>query len=371
MEVEDVAGVSLAARRTAQQEGDLAVSLGLLGEVVVDDERVLTVLHPVLAHRAARVRREVLERGRLGGRCRDDDGVLEGSVLGEGRDRLRDGRTLLTDGDVDALDPGAALVDDRVGRDRRLACLAVADDELTLATADGCHRVDDLDACLQWFENLLPRDDARCLDLETAVYGLAERAFPVDRLAKGVHDASQQRVADRHRQDPAGRADHLALVEAVHRSQHDRADRLLVEVEGEAYGPVLELEQLVDSSPGQACDPCDAVADLGDPADLLGLRPGGEVADIPRQRRGDLVGVDRELGHQWGSLSSSSFSGTVMFGSRQVSQGRRGRQRLAKLVEAVPDRAVDHGIPDLDGHPAQQRGLDLHANLDRTTRRAL
>ena len=70
VEVEDVAGVRLAARRAPQQQRDLAVRLGLLRQVVVDDERVLAVLHPVLAHRAAGVRGEVLERRFVGGRAR-------------------------------------------------------------------------------------------------------------------------------------------------------------------------------------------------------------------------------------------------------------------------------------------------------------
>ena len=49
VQVEHVAGVGLAARRAAQQQRHLAVGLGLLGEVVVHDEGVLAVLHPVLA----------------------------------------------------------------------------------------------------------------------------------------------------------------------------------------------------------------------------------------------------------------------------------------------------------------------------------
>ena len=60
-----------------------------------------------------------------------------------------------------------------------------------------------------------------------------------------------------------------------------------------------------------------------------------------------------------------------MLESRQVPQGRRRGQGFAELVETVPHGAVDDGIADLDGHPAQQRGFDLHANFDRTTRRAL
>ena len=82
VEVEHVAGVRLAARRAAQQQRQLAVRLGLLRQVVVHDERVLAVLHPVLAHRAAGVRGEVLERRRVGGRGGHDDRVVHGAVSG-------------------------------------------------------------------------------------------------------------------------------------------------------------------------------------------------------------------------------------------------------------------------------------------------
>ena len=133
VQVEDVAGVGLAAGRAAQQQRHLAVRLGLLRQVVVHDQRVLAVLHPVLAHRAAGVRGEVLERRGVGRGRRDDDRVVQRAVLGEDVDRVRDRRALLTDGDVDALHALTLLVQDRVDADRRLAGLAVADDELALA----------------------------------------------------------------------------------------------------------------------------------------------------------------------------------------------------------------------------------------------
>ena len=58
------------------------------------------------------------------------------------------GRLLLADRDVDALNAGGLLVDDRVDRHRGLAGLAVADDQLALAAADRDHRVDRLVAGL-------------------------------------------------------------------------------------------------------------------------------------------------------------------------------------------------------------------------------
>ena len=40
MDVEDVAGIGLAAGRPAQEQRQLAVGAGVAGEVVVDDEHV-------------------------------------------------------------------------------------------------------------------------------------------------------------------------------------------------------------------------------------------------------------------------------------------------------------------------------------------
>src|SRR5205085_12699597 len=81
VEVEDVARVRLAARRTPEEERDLAVRGGLLAEVVVDAERVAAVVEEVLGHRAAAVRREVLERRGVRRGGRHDDGVLHRAVL--------------------------------------------------------------------------------------------------------------------------------------------------------------------------------------------------------------------------------------------------------------------------------------------------
>ena len=104
MQVEDVTRVGLAARRTAQQQRHGAVGLGLLAQVVEDDEDVLALVHPVLADGRAGVGREVLEAGRVGRGGRDDRGVLQRAGLLERAADRRDGRALLADGDVDAAD---------------------------------------------------------------------------------------------------------------------------------------------------------------------------------------------------------------------------------------------------------------------------
>ena len=81
VDVEDVAGVGLAAGRAAEQQRHLAVGDGLLREVVVEDDGVLAVVPEVLAHGAARVGCQELERGGLRRRRRDHNAVLHRVLL--------------------------------------------------------------------------------------------------------------------------------------------------------------------------------------------------------------------------------------------------------------------------------------------------
>ena len=146
---------------------------------------------------------------------------------------------------------------------RRLARLAVADDQLALAPTDRRHRVDGLDAGLQRLVHGLAAHDPGRLDLHPAQLGADQVALAVDGLAEGVDDTAEHAVADRHREDAAGRLDGLALLDLVDVAEHDGADRVLVEVEGEADRAVLELQQLVDGGVGQPGHAGDAVTDLG------------------------------------------------------------------------------------------------------------
>jgi hypothetical protein len=90
------------------------------------------LVHEVLGHRRAGVRGDVLQRSGIRRRCRDDDRVVHRAVLAQHSRRAGHGRFLLTDRDIDADHVAVLLVDDRIERDRGLARLAVADDQLTL-----------------------------------------------------------------------------------------------------------------------------------------------------------------------------------------------------------------------------------------------
>ena len=234
------------------------------------------------------VRRQVLERRRLGRGGVDDHRVLHGAELAQGVDCLGHGRALLADGDVDALHAQAALVDDGVDGHRGLAGLAVADEQFPLAPPDRRHGIDGLDAGLQWLFDRLAVDDPGGLHLQAAAEIGDDRALTVDGLAQGVDHPPEQGVAHRHRQDPAGRPDGLALLELVDLAEHHRPDGVLVEVERQPGDPALELEQLVDRGVGQPGDPGDPVVYLLHPPDLLGGHSGRESGDVALEGLGDL-----------------------------------------------------------------------------------
>ncbi len=87
MKIEDVARISFAARRTAQQQRDFAVGHGVLGEIVVHDQRVAARVAEELADGGGRVGRDI-EHGRgLGGRGGNNHGVAHRSGFGQ---RLHD-----------------------------------------------------------------------------------------------------------------------------------------------------------------------------------------------------------------------------------------------------------------------------------------
>src|ERR1019366_2692254 len=198
----------------------------------------------------------------------DHDGVLKGAVVFEGLHGLGDRGVLLTYGHVDALHPFTLLVQDGVNHDRRLAGLAVADDQLALTAADRRHRVDGLDARLQWLAHGLTTGDAGGLDLHAPMLGIDEWSLAVDRLAERVDHPTQQGVTHGHRKDAARRSHDLLFFDGIDRTEDHRPNGLLVEVHRQTHGAVFKLEQFVHSRRGQSRHARDAVTDLHDASHL-------------------------------------------------------------------------------------------------------
>ena len=114
------------------------------------------IIMSALAHRASGERSNVLKRGGFGGSGGNDNRVFHGVVLFECLDELRNSRTLLANGNVDAVElfgliiaiVPSSLIQHGIQCDGSLASLTVADDKFTLTPADRNHCIDGLETCL-------------------------------------------------------------------------------------------------------------------------------------------------------------------------------------------------------------------------------
>jgi len=204
-----------------------------------------------------------------------------------------DRRHALADRHVYRDHAGVLVVDDRVDRDRRLAGLAVADDQLALAAADGDHRVDRLQAGLHRFCHRLALHDARRLELGGARLGRVDVALAVERAPERVDDAPEQLLAYGDLQQRAGALDGVALGDALPISEQHRADVVGLEVQREAGDAVGQLEHLEGHAVLQAVDARDAVRDGQHGTDLGQLgAPVAEALDAALEDACDLVGID-------------------------------------------------------------------------------
>jgi hypothetical protein len=188
--------------------------------------------------------------------------MLHRTVLLECRDHACHLRALLADGDIDADQVFALLVDDRVQRESRFAGLPVADDQLALAAPDREHRVNGPDTRLHRAVDIPALDYAGRNAFDRHVAAGADRPLAVNRLAEHVHHTPDQRVTNRNGNDAPGAAHFVTLFDFDVIAHDDHTDIILLQVERDAHHAVFELDQFLGTHAVQPDDAGDAVAHL-------------------------------------------------------------------------------------------------------------
>jgi hypothetical protein len=146
-----------------------------------------------------------LKRSGLRGGGGNNDGVFHGVVLLQSLDKLGNSGTLLTDGDVDAVEllglvvavVPTLLVEHGIEGDGSLASLTITDNQLTLTTADGNHGIDSLETGLDGLVDGAAGQNARSLELGTTLLLGVEGALAIDRVTEGIDDTTKKLRADR------------------------------------------------------------------------------------------------------------------------------------------------------------------------------
>src|SRR5690606_17442028 len=149
---------------------------------------------------------------------------------------------------------GRLLVEEGVKNDGRLAGLAVADDQLALATADRDQRVDGLEPGRHRLMHRLARQDAGCLDVDAATLGMLDRTLAVDRVAQAVDHAAEQDLADRDVHDGAGALDDIAFLDGTVIAEDNDADIVGFKVQGHSLHAARELDEFTGLYLGRTID---------------------------------------------------------------------------------------------------------------------
>ncbi len=274
VEIEYIAGVSFASRRTANQQAQGTVGHCVLGKIVVHHQYILTLGHKVFAHGAARIGGNVLEGSQLAGAGTHHDGVVHGPVLGQGVHQMGYGALLLANGHIDADHPGTLLVQDGIGGDGGFAGLAVTNNQLTLTTTDGNHAIDGLNAGLQGHGNALALQNAGSRGFDGPPLLGLNRPVAINGLAHCVYHTANELLAHRHAHHLAGTLYQAAFPDAHIRAQHNDGYGVFFQVLCHAVLAVFKLHQLAVNGVAQAVDGGNAITNF---QNGTGLIAGGTV----------------------------------------------------------------------------------------------
>ena len=284
----------------------------MLVEVVVGDHDVPPAESKVFRHRDAGVGRQELHRRLGAGGRRDDDRVRERAVLRELLDHVLDRGLLLADRHINAddllgiLGIAAAcvlLADEGVDDDRGLARLAIPNDQLTLAAPDRNHGVDGLDAGLDRLLHGLALHHVRRAPLGRHELVDRDRGEPVHRAAERVDHAADERLAHGHGDDAPRGADRVPFLDPRVRSQQNRSDAVLLEVERDTKDIVPEVQELRHHAALEAVDARDAVAHAQNGAHVFDASLTFVALDLFLEDRTDFGGaeINHCLSLRWGS----------------------------------------------------------------------
>ncbi len=271
MQVENVTWVCFTTWRTFQQQGNLTVCPGLLGQIIKDDQSVFAAIQEVLTHRTTSVWSQELHCCRIGCTSGNDDGVIHSVVFFQLANNVRNRRLLLTYGNVDTLNARTFLVDDGVNGKSSLTSLTVTNDQLTLTTTDWYHGINSLVTGLHWLVYALTCNYTRSNALNRCTSLRFNWTFTVNRGTQSVDYTTQQGFAYRYFQNTASTLGSLAFSQTFVFTQNNRAYRVAFQVHRQAVYTAFKFNHLTVHGVGKTVDTNDTVGYGYNGALVLGL----------------------------------------------------------------------------------------------------
>ena len=206
--------------------------------------------------------------------------------------QLCHGRRLLTDGVINADHILALLVQDGVNGNRGLTGLAVTDDQLTLATPNGEHRVNGQNTGSQRGIYRLPIHNGGCRFFNRAVVVGLDLALAVDGLAQSVDNTANKALAYRHAGTLMGTHSGRALVDLAILAKQDATDLVLLNILDHALDPGVKHHDLAVHGVVHTVNGGNAVAYANNLAHFLVILVKVVIGDLLAENGYDLIRTD-------------------------------------------------------------------------------
>ncbi len=223
----------------------------MLGQIIINDQGILTTIAEVFAHGTTGIRCQELHRSRVRSGRGHHDGVFQRTVLFQLAHYVGDGGCLLAHSHVDTGHVLTLLVDDRIDRNRCLTGLTIANDQLTLTTTHGNHGVDGLQTSLHRLINRLTVNHAWGNFFNLVSQLGIDRAFAIDRLTQSIHHATTQFGTNRHFQNATGAFHGVAFGDVLIFTQNHGAHGITFQVQRQTVCVVGEFQHFTLHHIGQ------------------------------------------------------------------------------------------------------------------------
>ncbi|KAH3658809.1 hypothetical protein OGATHE_006535 [Ogataea polymorpha] len=270
VQVEHITWVGLSSRRSSQQQGQLTISNGLLRQVVVDNQGVLSVVSEPLGDGTGSERSQVLQWSSLRSSSGNHNRVLHSVVLLQGLDQLSNSGSLLTNGNVNtvqffglviAIIP-SLLVQDGVKSDSSLTSLSVTNDQFSLTSSNWDQGINGLQTSLHWLENGSSWQNTWGLQLSDSVTSGLDWSLTVNWVTKSINNSSQHTWSDWNIDNLTGSLDNLTLLDfSVGTKQHN-TDLARLQVQSHTLDTGGKLDQLLSLTVVQTENSGDTITDL-------------------------------------------------------------------------------------------------------------
>src|SRR5690554_2678565 len=271
VQIEHVTGVGFTARRTTQQQRDLTIGPGLLGQIIINNQSIFTAVAVVLTDGAAGKGSQVLHGSRVRSGSRYYDRVLHSAVLFQFAHYAGNRRGFLANRYIDTLNARVFLVDNGIDGNGGFTNLAVTDNQLTLAATDWHHGINGFQTNLHGLVNrLTPNNTGSYFFNRVGLLGV-DSTFAINGITQCIDHTTFQFRTNRNLKNTPGALTGLTFGNTKIIAQNNGTDRVLLQVQRHTINATFELNHFPVHHVHQTVNTNDTVGDGNDRSLMAGF----------------------------------------------------------------------------------------------------